>query len=96
MFLPLFLHGDRLKRIYHIQLQINGQAFVAKKLVNVGGGRSEKIPIAQAINILTADLIRLKRMAYFAEKFKSLILDEGLDVAGASIISTWSLYLFTQ
>ncbi|KAI1791947.1 hypothetical protein LXA43DRAFT_1135462 [Ganoderma leucocontextum] len=62
-------------------LQINGQAYVAKKLVNVGGGRSEHIPISQAVNALTADLIRLKRMAYFDKKFKLLALEEGINVA---------------
>lgn len=65
------------------QLQIGGQAYVAKKLVNVGSGRSEDIPISQAINVLTTDLIRLKRMDYFAKKFKSLTLDEGIDISGS-------------
>lgn len=53
-----------------------------KKLVNIGSGRSEHIPVSQAIKILTDDLIRLKRMAYFAEKFKSLVLDAGIEIAG--------------
>ncbi|KAI1794277.1 hypothetical protein LXA43DRAFT_1091810 [Ganoderma leucocontextum] len=62
-------------------LQIDGRPYVAKKLVNVGGGRSEHIPVSQAINALTADLIRLKRMTYFAKKFKSLALEEGINIA---------------
>ena len=57
-------------------------AFVAKKLVNVGGGRSNSIPISEAVNLLTADLIRLKRMAYFASKFQLAALDQGIDIAG--------------
>ena len=48
----------------------------------MGGGRSEEIPLSKAINVLTADLIRLKRMAYFAEKFKDLACDHGVQIAG--------------
>ncbi|PIL33491.1 hypothetical protein GSI_04114 [Ganoderma sinense ZZ0214-1] len=62
-------------------LRIGTQSYVAKKLVNTGGGRSEEIPISQAINVLTADLIRLKRMAYFAEKFKAFAYDQGANIA---------------
>ena len=34
--------------------------------------------------MLTADLIRLRRMAYFVEKFKTLAYDFGMDIAGAN------------
>ena len=50
--------------------------------MNVGGGRSEEIPLSKANAILTADLIRIKRMAYFAEKFKAVAYDQGVDIAG--------------
>ena len=46
----------------------------------MGGGRSEEIPLSKAINVLTADLIRLNRMAYFAEKFKTRSYDHGVDI----------------
>ena len=49
----------------------------------MGNGRSGDIPVSQCISVLTAELIRLKRMAYFAQKFKSLTLEEGIDVAGS-------------
>ena len=61
---------------------MGNQSYVAKKLVNVGGGRSEDIPLSNAVNVLTADLIRIKRMAYFAEKFKTLASDRGVPIAG--------------
>ena len=48
----------------------------------MGGGRSEEIPLSKAVNVLTADLIRLKRMGYFAEKFKTLAYDRRVDIAG--------------
>nr|VWP02501.1 Reducing polyketide synthase FUB1 (EC (Fusaric acid biosynthesis protein 1) [Ganoderma boninense] len=79
---PLDLNaGDRgiAKDVYG--LRIGTRSYVAKKLVNVGGGRSEDIPLSKTINVLTADLIRLKRMGYFADKFKTLAYDHGVDVA---------------
>lgn len=68
------------------QLRIGNLSYVAKKLVNVGGGRSGDIPLSKAIGILTADLIRLMRMAYFAEKFKALAYDQGIDIAGKTYL----------
>ena len=64
------------------QLRIGNKAYIAKKLVNIGGGRSEDIPLSQAVRVLTADLIRLKRMAYFADGFKTLANEQGIDIAG--------------
>ena len=80
----LYSPARRLTTYYPtLQMQIDSQPHVAKKLVNVGSGRSRNIPVSQAISVLTADLIRLKRMAYFAQKFKSLSLEEGIDIAGS-------------
>ena len=70
------------QRLFNIQLRIDGNAYVAKKLVNVGSGRSNHIPISQAVSLLTADLIRLRHMAYFAGKFQLDALDQGIDIAG--------------
>ena len=64
------------------QLRIGTESFVAKKLVNIGGGRSEELPLSKTISVLTADLIRIKRMAYFADKFKTVIQDHGMHIAG--------------
>ncbi|KAI1785491.1 kinase-like domain-containing protein [Ganoderma leucocontextum] len=61
-------------------LRIDCNPYVAKKLVNVGNGRSDSIPISTAVNMLTADLVRLKRMAYFAGKFQSAALDQGIEI----------------
>nr|VWO98094.1 Lysyl endopeptidase (EC (Protease IV) (PvdS-regulated endoprotease) [Ganoderma boninense] len=61
--------------------RFSNQSYIAKKLVNVGSGRSDDIPLSKAVSILTADLIRVKHMAYFAEKFKALAYDHGVDVA---------------
>ena len=66
---------------------MGNQSYVAKKLVNVGGGRSEDILLPKAVSVLTADLIRLKRMAYFADQFKELARDQGVDIAGKICIS---------
>ncbi|KAI1788424.1 hypothetical protein LXA43DRAFT_1091785 [Ganoderma leucocontextum] len=62
-------------------LRIGHNSYVAKKLVNAGGGRSEDIPLSKAVSILTADLVRLKRMAYFADKFRAFAYDQGVDIA---------------
>ena len=66
----------------NIQLRAEGKTYAAKKLVNIGNGRSRHIPIVDATNNLAADLIRLKRMAYFANKFQSRALDRRVDIAG--------------
>ena len=65
-----------------MQLRAEGKTYAAKKLVNIGNGRSHHIPIVEATNKLAADLIRLKRMAYFASKFRLRTLDQSIDVAG--------------
>nr|VWP01454.1 Lmo1883 protein [Ganoderma boninense] len=62
-------------------LRIGNKPYVAKKVINIGGGRSEDILLPKAVSVLTADLIRLKRMAYFADQFKELARDQGVDIA---------------
>jgi hypothetical protein len=47
---------------------IGGEEFVAKKLVDIGNGRG-RVPLPEAVRLLSADLVRLKRMAYFAKAF---------------------------
>ena len=78
MLLPL----ERLLNGVIEQLRIGTESFVAKKLVNIGSGRSEELPLSKAISVLTADLIRIKRMAYFADKFKAVADDQQTHIAG--------------
>lgn len=47
---------------------IEGEQFVAKKLVDTGKGRGH-VPLPDAVRFLSADLIRLKRMDFFAKAF---------------------------
>ncbi|KAM5532479.1 hypothetical protein V8D89_013832 [Ganoderma adspersum] len=75
-------------------LRIGTESFVAKKLVNIGGGRSEELPLSKTISVLTADLIRIKRMAYFADKFKTVANNQGMhitefDVSEAFLIKSY-------
>ena len=80
---------------------IEDKAYVAKKLVNAGEGRSADIPLSKASSILTADLIRIKRMAYFADKFKAAAYDQGVDIAGKILhlvtrCVTWLMGLLSE
>lgn len=61
---------------------MDGKTYAAKRLVNIGNGRSDHISILEATGKLTADLIRLKRMAYFAGMFQSAVLELGINIAG--------------
>ena len=47
---------------------IDDKEYVAKELVDIGTGRGD-LTLEEAAIFLTADLIRLKRMAYFARAF---------------------------
>ena len=78
----LYISVSVLNTLSIFQLRIDGKEYAAKKLVNIGNGRSNCIPISDAIENLTADLIRLKRMAYFASRFKLLAQDYQVQIAG--------------
>jgi hypothetical protein len=47
---------------------IGGEEFVAKKLVDTGNGRGH-VPLPEAVWLLSVNLVRLKRMVYFAKAF---------------------------
>ena len=47
---------------------IKGEQFVAKKLVDMGNGRGP-VPLPEAVRLLSADLVRMKWMEYFAKAF---------------------------
>ena len=58
---------------------IKGEQFVAKKLVDTGNGRGH-IPLPEAVRFLSADLVRLKRMEYFAKAFFTRGEQEGAEL----------------
>ena len=64
------------------QLNIHGKEYVAKKLVDIGEGPGE-VPIHRAAALLIADLIRLKRMEHFGNQFKSLAIQQGIQITSA-------------
>ena len=49
---------------------IDDREYIAKELMDVGNGRGE-LALEEALTYLSADLVRLKRMAYFARSFFS-------------------------
>ncbi|KAL0952448.1 hypothetical protein HGRIS_006717 [Hohenbuehelia grisea] len=75
--LPSAAHG-RTKEIYG--LKINNKEYVAKKLVNIGKGQ-EDLDADTAAPHLTQDLVRLRRMATFADLFMEHASNAGAEVA---------------
>lgn len=61
--------------------------YVAKKLVNIGDDTSDIIDLDVAVRLLTADLIRLKRMSYFAKAFSARVDRVGADTTGLCVIN---------
>lgn len=70
--------------IHILQLQIDGCQYAAKKLINVGKGLGVNIDITTSVRVLSADLIRLKRMDYFAKRFVQAALECNVHIAGWS------------
>jgi hypothetical protein len=68
------------------QLVIGGMEYVAKKLVNAGSsqgcGKPGKVTLDEANDLLTSDLIRLKRMAVFAGTFMARAIRAGTEISG--------------
>ncbi|KDQ58251.1 hypothetical protein JAAARDRAFT_193673 [Jaapia argillacea MUCL 33604] len=77
--LPLAAH-ERGKTKDVFGFTIKDEEFVAKKLVNIGED-SEDITTEKAAKLLVADLVHLKRMAYFAKVFFSLAGRLGVEMA---------------
>jgi hypothetical protein len=65
------------------QLVIGGLEYVAKKLVDSGQGCG-KVTLDKANDLLTSDLIRLKRMAVFAGTFMERAIRVGAEISGMS------------
>lgn len=57
---------------------IAGEEFVAKALVDVGRGHGD-VSLDEAVQFLSADLVRLKRMEYFSKAFVSRVAQEGAE-----------------
>ena len=71
---------------------IEGDQFVAKKLVNTGNGRGH-VSLPEAVQFLSADLIRLKRMEYFAKAFFTWGGQEGAELMRMTFLITASQYI---
>ncbi|KAH7904525.1 kinase-like domain-containing protein [Hygrophoropsis aurantiaca] len=76
--------GDRGKTKDVFSLLIDNKPYVAKKLIDVGRGR-EDVTLEESLQFLTADLIRLKRMEYFASLFIKRAEQEGAEIANFQI-----------
>ena len=75
------------------QMIINGEQFVAKKLVDTGNGRGH-VPLPEAVRFLSADLVRLKRMEYFAKAFFTRGVQEGAELTCTVFLLTLFIRLW--
>jgi hypothetical protein len=67
--------------IVALQFKIDGdtQSYVAKKIFDIGKGRGVEVTADVNQSILSRDLIRLKRLAWFYKSFIQLVAEKGLD-----------------
>jgi hypothetical protein len=65
----------------HSKVLIGGMKYVAKKLVNSDQGCG-KVTLDKANDLLTSDLIRLKRMAVFADSFMARAIGASTEISG--------------
>jgi len=63
------------------QMVIGGQEYVAKKLVDAGRGQGN-LTLDEEAQSLSADLIRLKRMEYFAKAFVTHAMEGSAEITG--------------
>jgi hypothetical protein len=68
---------------------IEGKRFVAKKVVDIGNGCGN-VPLPEAVWLLSADLVWLKQMDYFAKAF--FVCGER---EGAELTCTISLFMLS-
>jgi hypothetical protein len=61
---------------------IAGEEFIAKELVDVGRGHGD-VTLDEAVQFLSADLVRLKRMDFFAKDFFARVAQEGAETTCA-------------
>jgi len=54
---------------------IDNEEFVAKALVDVGHGRGD-VTLQEQVRLLSADLVHLKRMDFFAKSFFAHVAQE--------------------
>jgi hypothetical protein len=65
-----------------LQMIIGGEEFVAKALVDVGCGHGD-VSLDEAVQLLSADLVCLKQMEFFAKAFFACVAQEGADITCA-------------
>jgi hypothetical protein len=65
-----------------LQMIIAGEEFVAKALVDVGRGHGD-VSLDEAVRLLSADLVRLKWMEFFAKAFFARVAHEGAEITCA-------------
>ena len=68
--------------MWTLQMIIGGEEFVAKALVDVGRGHGD-VSLDEAVQFLSADLVHLKRMEFFAKAFFAHIAQEGAETTCA-------------
>ena len=71
---------------------IEGDQFVAKKLIDTGNGHGH-VSLPEAVQFLSADLVRLKRMEYFAKAFFTWGEWEGAKLMRMTFLITASQYI---
>ncbi|KAJ7619919.1 kinase-like domain-containing protein [Mycena polygramma] len=90
--------GDRGKSKDVRKFNIDGdaQAYVAKEVFDLGKGRGVDVTAAINQDLLSRDLVRLKRLAWFREAFLKLASDKGLDELADFSVSDAFLILVQQ
>ncbi|KAF4568636.1 hypothetical protein EYR36_010649 [Pleurotus pulmonarius] len=83
----------RTKKLYG--LVIEGQQYVAKKLVNAGEGLIEGgVPVATALKCLTTDIVRLTRLRTFMDQFYARAREYGAEVANLRVSDGFLIKVF--
>ena len=70
---------------------IEGEQFVAKKPVDTGNGHG-CVPLPEAVRLLSADLVQLKRMEYFAKAFFTRGEREGAELTCMISFITYNVH----
>ncbi|KAF9502151.1 hypothetical protein BDN71DRAFT_1500301 [Pleurotus eryngii] len=83
----------RTKKLYGIIIE--GQQYVAKKLVNAGEGLVEGgVPVATALKCLTTDIVRLMRLRSFMDQFYARAREYGAEVANLRVSDGFLIKVF--
>ncbi|KAJ6448388.1 kinase-like domain-containing protein [Mycena sanguinolenta] len=93
---PLILSlGDRgkSKDVHKFKIDGDSQLYVAKKLFDIGKGRGVDVTPACSKSVLSRDLTRLRRLAWFREGFFRRASDKGLNELAEFMVSDGFLIL---